>query len=691
MGMMGRMSMGVWRGGAGAAVAIAAQFASVAENGWESVYEGTPPTFAPVASPEQFSVLRPGFDATGSATTVTDTLTVMKRVRLPSPDQLTDTANNAAVSQFIYSTDTVVGATNSSTRLAPVLMAMWLTPDYTRASTALINVRIAFSHAHARNGRPVAAVLFTATDGVNTPVTTLVSSLTAASYTETGLTCPCYEGTIDLSGLDEGLVQVDAVGYPWVGESFTISTDASATKSVNLCPLTILNDRAGGLGTAHAYVAVGATGTGVVYATEQGSPANFATIQAAVSAIKTFNTSTYSRTNAGGAILHLADGTHTWATIKSQAGTTVTMPLTIVGASRAGTIIQDAGTSTLNSLPNLTRFSTLTLKKLTTGNITLLDNSATSGAFAVVFDQVDIDMNGYDAYNAFIYRTGRTICVESDMTTNLGVTGTVTKQNILIGSRGTGSMVYNMAASRCDQFIKKAASGGQENGLGQVCLYSVLSRGDTSATIVLSDEVIGARGFAVVGSVIEYWAASDSPPTIAINADGNLSATQNVLFMGNSVPGGRINWLYQDTGTASILKSGYFRFNAVYEYNIKSDLFPTASGDRIGNWSEVHRVNDRTNAISHGSSNDEAYIVGSWLGEVQPFGEVYGTDAAPLDLDWATDASSAGTRTGGGDYTPGVDTDIPIIPAGLAFGSVDLFGRPVVDGSAHAGAVQVAA
>ena len=433
---------------------LAALLSSVSANGWQATYSrDLSAGLDPIGAPEVVTVQRAGFDASGAAVTVNDPLTLMAQVREPYPNQANVTADQVSLSDFVYSGDQITGVTNNSTRTAPRPVAMWLTPDYERAISDTITVRMAVAHAHARAGRPVAAVRFEATGGGNTAVS-LVSDMTPVTYAETGLTVPCFEATIDLSTLPEGLVTVDATIFPWVGAAFTLSS-VGTTDNINIGPLSLVNDRAGGVGTAFAYVdpISGDDGAGIASRTEAtAQAAPFATIPAAVIAARAVNNAEFGRDNAGGAVIVLRDGTHTWASIRSPSGAT-SFPIVLRGESRAGTVLEDAGASTNNSLPPHARFERMTIRK-TGGSIIMLSNNAVDATPLIVLDDVTLDRNGQSAYQAWIYRPGRIIAHNSDCADLVDAFGTVAKMVQMIGSTttGSGSAVYNAAASRLRGF-----------------------------------------------------------------------------------------------------------------------------------------------------------------------------------------------------------------------------------------------
>jgi hypothetical protein len=79
---------------------------------------GHAPTFTPDTAPVTLAVTRQGFDATGATASYADTLVVTKRVRQPYPNQATLTATTVSLSDYVYSTDTVVGVTTARPRPA---------------------------------------------------------------------------------------------------------------------------------------------------------------------------------------------------------------------------------------------------------------------------------------------------------------------------------------------------------------------------------------------------------------------------------------------------------------------------------------------------------------------------------------------------------------------------------------------
>ena len=640
-----------------------------------------------------------GFDATATAVTLVDNLTLMKRVRQPFPNQTTLTTDQVALSEFVYTGDTLpAGVTNNSALAYPLPIATWLTPDLERARGNTFTAQLAVAHGYARGGRPVAAVTFIASDGTNT-VQQTVSTLSSRQWAS-GLWSDYFECTINLSTLNPATVcTLDAIIYPWVGVPFQASVQGSTYPSVSFTALRFLNDRTGSYGEAFAFVNPAATGGAVsaVAATAAASP--FPNIAAAATAIRVFNNATYGRNTPSGGTIRLVAGVHTHvnfeAVVVSGGGD---MPLVIEGldpANRAATIWQDAGvSSTSGRFPHKLKIKDLTIRKVG-GNINFIDNGAALATMErmLVLENVGMDLNGTSSHNAYIWRTGRFWAINSVLVSQaFSSAANVNKHGNAIGCSGavSGTGNYNMVA--CVSAAapnSRPAVGDLPAAAGQLVQNCFLSLNDGSnSMIAINNAPVGPRGFAVVGTVAEQFGGATAPG-VTIGADGSLLTVENMVLIGNTVVGSRSNLLYQDVGTASVSKRMILRSAVNLMFNTKTDVFG-ANANLTGNWPVAFRVGHRDSAALTGSSADDFYATGSWLGEVQPLNSVTGTNAAPLAPAWADDRSfGSATPTGGGDYTPGAASALPFIPAGLAHCSIDQRGRAVPNnGTARAGAIQ---
>lgn len=692
------IGIGLGRRGTDGAAPVPALFQAANADGWTATY-ASPPAFDPIGAPETFTVTRQGFDAAGNATTPADTLTVMSRLRQPFPNQTSLTADQVTLSDFVHAGDTVAGAANNSTRAAPRPVCLWLQPDLVRA-TGSVTVRLAVAQLHARNGRPVAAVKFILSDGTAT-VEQIVSTMSTWVSVESGRSVPHHAHTFPLAGFAANVpLTLDAIVYPHVGAAFQASVHGAVAPSISFGNTRVFNDVS--YGTAHVYVDAvsGNNGTGVAStnpATAAASP--FLNISNACTALRTFNNANFSRDHVSGGVIRLVAGTHIFQTLgTTQTGTMADLPVLIEAAggyaTRATTILRDNGASNTTS-PVRAILRNLTLRRTFTTNLNMLHNSAAAASpNFTVFDACAFDLSGGTGTNsAWIGAPGRVWMLDCTSNGTGFTTASSTNNkviNLIGGTVGPGSGVYNMAGVKFigDDGYTSAVhgTGNREAAKGNIIGWCHLGRSNTATPAFQTSPgtlAIGAEGFALVGNVVE-----DLDGTTATNlhlwADGNVIPVQNIVVQMNTGVGERTNALYQDTGTATVAKSGSFKFNVFTKFNIKTDVFG-ANGNLIGNWPAAFKCGARCNAFLQGDNNNSAFGTGNWMGEVRGLGEVAGTTAAPVA---AAFANPQAPGAGNGDYTPGPGSALPFIPAGLAPYPHDQLGRAVPDdGSARVGAL----
>ena len=149
------------------------------------------------------SVARAGFDAAGAPAAFTESIALTTEIRRPwsGEDALNRTSVDGgaearvALADFVYAGDTATGADNNSTRAHVPPQAMWLTPHMTEIDDAP-DVQVFVDHRHARGGRPVAAVRFIFSDGVNPGVSHLATTPSARGYAASGLSAFRRRGSI---------------------------------------------------------------------------------------------------------------------------------------------------------------------------------------------------------------------------------------------------------------------------------------------------------------------------------------------------------------------------------------------------------------------------------------------------------------------------------------------------------------
>lgn len=196
-------------------------------------------------------------------------------------------------------------------------------------------------------------------------------------------------------------------------------------------------------------------------------------------------------------------------------------------------------------------------------------------------------------------------------------------------------------------------------------------------------------GFSV-DTTAQCFGATPAPISlVSVSAPGDQNPQQNVVLMCNSIVGGRTKWLFQGSGTTTVAKSAYMKFTVQEQRNTKSDTFGT-NATLVGNRPEVNNVGHLANC-AQGGGNDGFSVTanGRWLGEVVTAGDVYGSTATPVVVNWTNDQSYYGGGASGGDYIPGPGNALPAIPSSMAPYPVDMKGRSIDSAvSARIGALQ---
>lgn len=562
-----------------------APFTAVAADGWQ----------ATVTSPSDLSLLsatasRQGFDAAGAATTYNDTYYLTKRVRDVYPNQGNLTANNQALSDYVYSTDTIAGVTNSSAETSPKPVAAWVN-TYRRLVGNSIDVEVVAFHRDGRNKKSVACVVFRATDGTTT-VTSTVTSTVVSGQSWDKCAVLVYKATIDISTLSDNTnITVNAKVYPWIGDSTSVldSADQSAVREFSPRVYRKNTTRA----AAPIYIALKSTGndsTGVTSTTEATAVATpCLTPDGAINRARALL-----GTGAGsldGLIIVMDAGT--WVRSGSPTANTVNAEVIfqpISGVSKASCIFQFGAANTAFQLDYFR------MKGLTVQRIGAFSNNAANGGNSV-YEDCAIDFNGNTTTPIAIANTN-VFYVGCDFGTNPALqTGSATIHALFRGCTGGAAN----SGLQCEWYV---AVGNQWTGMrmstfagrsqsGTVIAFNKhLSAGVASgAPFALSEgPIVGA---AIVQNLVEYTLNSGQLG-IGVSSDGQVANTTHVIMHHNTFVGaflgGRCNLFYDETtGTARTHKLQSCKGNIHVQINTKSDVFKT-DGTRTGNWAYEHGV-----------------------------------------------------------------------------------------------------
>lgn len=699
----------VGAGGGGAAFASDPEVSAITADGWRITYDAPPSEFDPVGDPKYVAVKRgSGYSAAGVSASLSENIEIMKRTRLTDPNENTLTIAQASIRNFIYDNDTVYddagaedGVTNNSTRLYPKPIAMWLNHDRDVADAASYTVRMVVFHAHGRLGKPVAGVRFTATDAGVGSVSVDVNAPVTHTFTGSGLSACVYEGSLDFSSLADGdLCTIDAVIYPWVGNAFTVSTDADTYPSPNLCVLKVFNNYQGTAAPIYAYVDGVGAGTPTASTTEATALANpFADDAAALAAIETLDGTDVDR----GVVKFMA-GTHL---LQNTNARTVTDRPPIYtrdpAAAKSAVNLQNRQT-VQNHMLDMLKVYDVTVQR---GDSAFAYQWANGGASAsdmdhmIIFEDVDFDLNGFSAQTPTLAQVGRLFQVNCTGD-NIG------QHNIFLSSSACAILMWGCSGSCAAPAIQTYGAVGCTNwntgsivGItddntvttpaktGMVWAFNKLNRSDNDGGLAdFGGYTVGDRGLAWVGNVVEGYGGAFTQMLLRVSADTDNSPVQNLVMQMNTVVGQRCNLLYNESG--DIDKSCYEVGTLTRTTNTKGDVHASQPYD--GNWAVRFQVGKAGVVSLRGDEGGRSvYSPLSWLGEVAPLYGGTGSTGTPIDPGFAADRSNDGSpNTGNGDYAPTpANLASYQIPGALIPISVDLEGNAIaVDGTAIPGGIQ---
>ena len=654
-------------GGGGGPVPIPAPFASVNGptsdpfggskfEGWSANYSAQPTISSPVA----FTVSRQGYTATDSTTTnsvsttssILDTYYVTKAVRQSWPNNANQSALSAAISDYIYSTDTPSGSvTNNSTLVSPKPVARWALPGRRTVGNSVRLEVVAF-HRDARDGKQVAAVVFTATDGTNT-VTRTVATPTVLGYTNDRFAVIGYGCDLDITSLNNNDdFTVDAVVYPWIGASTASqrrSVDGTASNYYEFATQTYYKSTSRASSPPLVYVTatgvdavvdVNGQAAGITKVSTNAATAKtnaFATWVSAVQALKAATNVTGGFTD--GCELRVSNTTMSIAagvaagTYQSVSEFVVTRDPLETKASCIITI----GAAAANTRHSWLKFRDVTFNRAGgTSTLTVL-------AGQTVVENVDFDNSSWASQ--IIGSATHTTCWIGTAITNGSVqllgAGT-TPTGLVRGCTGSGltievgCVVGNSITAATTAF--SATASRSDNSVFCFNLAGSLT------TFLVSTQNVSVSGLAVCQNVMEFISGT-SNPNYRPSADGATGNLTHVVTHNNTFTGagnaGRLNAFYDETDNVRRVHTLVsFKGNLLAaNLNTKGDIF---HGDNDGN-PEGYNAGNPSQAI------------GQW-----PF--YYGVGCAWNFVNYATanDASEAQEYAGRGSLV-GTSNTAPLV------------------------------
>lgn len=606
--------------------------------GWSVNYASQPT----VATPVPFTNSRQGYTGTDSASADTtasstplDTMYVTTTVRQPWPNNASQSALTAALSEPIYSTDTPSGAvTNNSTLVSPKPIAKWALPGRRTVGNSVRLEVVAF-HKDARAGKQVSHVVFSATDGTHT-VTATVATPAVLAYTGDRNSVIGYGIDLDVSTLnDSDDFTVDAVVYPWIGASSASqrrTIDGTASNFYEFATQTYYKSTAKAASPILAYV----TATGVdavcdangldnathliqkVSATAATAKANgFATWASAVHALKAATNLTGGFTD--GCQVVVSNTTMAIAA-NLNAGTYQSVSELVVTRdpleTKASCIL------TMGSAAATLRHNWLRVKDLT------FDRAGGTSIWTPLAGQIvmeALDFNNSSRASQFFSISTCTQfwigCAITSATTQLLGAGT-TPTGLVRGCTMTGGQVEigcvigNTLTT--DQGAMSAVVTRSSNAV--LAFNKLLTITSASA---FKFEAADATGIAICQNLFEFTSATTNPSLRPSGDDASNNLTHVVIhnntFAGSGIAG-RLNMIYDETDSVRrVHKFISFKGNIVGAgIYTKGDIF--------------HGVND---------SNPEGYTIGAPSQAIGQWPTYYGVSCAANFSQYATASGAA--------------------------------------------------
>lgn len=634
-------------------------------------------------------VTSPGYDAQGNETTITRMVYGTKFVRQPYPnDKLADETINGnsitvrvSLSDFIYAGDNNVIAniaggfygsttsnlpatnmqvTNNSTLTYPKVIGRWAWPGYERVTNDFL-VEASIFNQFARDGKPVAAVKFIATDQHGNTSTQTVSQMTKSSRGGDANLVQVYAATMPVGALTQGdVVTVNFEAYPWVGDTSAIlnsavGADGYAQPDERLGPLTVLNDKNGSYGVGYALVSVnGKTGTStgaVVYSSQEqaevgGTATAFTNIGKAAEAIKAYQTTQFARANAGGGVVLLMEGSYSFPGYNPVADLGPMNTWLIVRpastAQKANTII----TGGSNAVFKADRIKIEGLTFSINSTISTFKGRAATDAIWFHNNEINIPSTGSMITHKASFVTQNTITALGTGFKNFS--SYKSGYQLVRGNNSiprVGAQMYTILGNKniLPIYIENGNGAGETPGDNIIFAYNSVY-GITGNGANIDNQTQTSKGIAVVQNVLESLATVQ--PLLQLAADGSSATTTNVVYWHNSFSGERESMGYNEYGTTSVLRTNWsVKFNSFKFRATKTDTFGGGppNGERIGNWALAYGVSALGNFSRY---NVFPY---DFEGLSTAVGGAIGSPQA-LDPGYILNKSSDGVGGGYGDY-----------------------------------------
>lgn len=585
--------------------------------------------------------------------TLTQRLYLTTRVRDPFPDQATFDPNDIALSDKLYAGDSAPGAENQSAEIVPKPIAAWMMRDRALVGDSLPWELVAF-HKDARLGAQVPFVRVRANDGTTATDWQSVFSTQISTLYGDENPLEVYAGTLDISGLADGLVWLEAEEFSWFGSAASVLKSEEVNTKRGFSRRNFLKDPALLAARPQAYVqSTGNDGTGVVSTTPATAAASpYLTVAGALKGLN----------DALGTTLGALDGAQIRIVDTVNSGT---VPFT------GGNYAQDIAAVEIVAAPGVDAATAVVQMN---GPFRARFGTHTTGITEGALHVTGCTVVGTAATGAFQGETGDFLHVQfADCILNGGSANNFRISAHLSAHGGSWSNQNpsNSATGEIRRLrgvdLSTGVTGSPE---GWVCVGCSFNNAGTftfktpteDGHIIANNRFMGVTGtsvvhfkgsssgvdlgsIAVVQNVIEM--VSGTGVGIRLSADSDNGNLTHVVCIHNTVAGldgtGRYNIAYDDTpGVRRFHKNVCFKGNIGPERNTKGDIF-MSDATRTGNFEFHHGVGCAGNFTRRDNSASGALSFGQLYNG--PGSVIGGGDPAFTD-----DQSIATTGSGGGTY-----------------------------------------
>lgn len=636
------------------------------------------------------SVTGTGYNSALSQVSVGRTLYTTKHLRLPYPLEQTndfqaqgsDVVIRLALSEYVCAGDTVTATaragyyavtngsgtnaaaftaqtvTNSSTQISPAPFGKWALVPMQQITNNTMRVKSSDWHWAARDGKPVAAVKYTAIDEHSNTNSVTVTSMTW----DAGLRAAVYMADMDISTFTNGSkIQVSRTVYPWIGTNLFTTTNGAHITSP-FYNLTNLCDRTRQFGNSYAVVdPANGSANGVVVShtnwNPNAVPVPFLTIDAALVAGKLSNSIWFGHLDTAGVIVMLTNGSHLYTGASGSLGTNGRTHTIITRHPSAGKMETIIG----NQSGNAAAGYWVTIRGLNITNNSAL-NYWNNGGF-VWWDDclINATVNVSGAFQWGENPQFVTSCVISNNPQGWRGSGARSAPCPLFAGNDVG------VPQQGDAYAVIGNNFQNQTTIGWADTHSSSPDPDANGGIFYNNRTFRANptsqtiglgqtnriGFAFVNNTHE--ATNSSGIALAIYSDGNTNPATQILLWNNVILGQRLNYNYNDSQVTGVQR--YFfslQGNFFDDYNIKSDTFnssPAPSGNRIGNWASLYGVMQRNNVKAETPNIGASGFLNT---TINGFEGLF-TWASVTDTNWPAFRNrlaydGAGARLGTGDY-----------------------------------------